>query len=124
MYSSLAQLLSLLLLLAHVVPPAVGLVLVARVRTVRRWRTWALLFFGLSLATGLAQTLITGSYLVGGGPWGGFELVRLLQGVLGLASLATSGLGVLAVVADRSSDAPAAAAPPAPYPQAQVPPGA
>ncbi|QIM20351.1 hypothetical protein G7075_03010 [Phycicoccus sp. HDW14] len=124
MYSSLAQLLSLLLLLAHVVPPAIGLVLVARVRTRRRWRTWALLFFGLSLATGLAQALVTGSYLFGGRPFVGFGVVQLLQWVLGLASLVTSGFGVLAVVADRTSDAPPAATPVVPYPQAQVPPGA
>ncbi len=123
MYSSFAQVLSLLLLLAHVVPPAVGLVLVARVRTTRRWRTWALLFFGLSLAAGLGQTLLTGSFYWSGPRFIGYPVIQLVQWLLTFASLAASGLGVLAVVADRTSDVPAAGPAPAPYPQ-QVPPRA
>ena len=93
--------------LLQVLPALVGLLLVLLSRASGRWRTWALLSFGLSLAAGLGSFVLTlvlvrGAYgLVGSGVYG------LLQGVLGLAALAGSGFGVAAVVADRRDLAPA-----------------
>lgn len=123
MYSSAWNVLSLLSLLVHLLPPAVGLVLVARVRTARRWRTWALLFFGLSLLTGLSQTALTGSYWFTG-MWGmdAYPVIALSQTGLGLVSLAAASFGVLAVLADRTSDVVADGPAPMAHPQQQDPP--
>lgn len=124
MYSSVWSVLSLLFLLAHLVPPAVGLVLVARIRSEQRWRTWALLFFALSLLAGLGQAALTGSYWFTG-MWGmgAYPVIAVAQTGLGFVSLAAASLGVLAVVADRTADTRAGGPAPAPYPQ-QVPPRA
>jgi hypothetical protein len=124
-YSSFWSVLSLLFLLAHLVPPVVGLVLVARIRTQRRWRTWALLFFGLSLFAGLSQAALTGSWWFMG-TWGmnAYPVIAVVQAGLGLVALAASGFGVLAVVADRAADPVAGPPPPTPYPQQQHPPRA
>ncbi|MGG5258424.1 hypothetical protein [Phycicoccus avicenniae] len=110
----------LLLQLVHVVPPLVGLVLVARVRTTRRWRTWALLSFGLSSGLALLSTLLSVAVVSGFRPGGSFQLYGILSAGLGLLSLVAAGLGVAAVVADRTDDAPAPGAPPVqPYPPAR-----
>ena len=117
-YGLLAQSVQLL----HVVPPAVGLVLVARMRTTGRWRTWALLSFALGLLAALASagfTLMLVSNLYGSSGW--YAMTGVFQGVLTLVSLAASGLGVAAVVADRSDDAPAAGVA-APEPRPPYPP--
>ncbi|HMM94607.1 MAG: hypothetical protein IE926_10090 [Micrococcales bacterium] len=105
MGSSFTYTLSVALLVLHLVPPAVGLALVSRSPSRRAWRTWALLFFGLSLLSGLAQTALTGSYWVGG-LWGmeAYPVVAVLQLFLSLLSLAGAAAGVMAVVADRSED--------------------
>lgn len=118
MYSSVWSVLSLVFLLAHLVPPAVGLVLVARIRTERRWRTWALLFFGLSLLTGLSQAALTGSYWFAG-MWGmgAYPVIAVVQTGLGLLTLAASACGVLAVVADRPAEVTTAGSAAVPYPQ-------
>ncbi len=117
---SVTSVLSMVLLVGQVVPPAVGLVLVARRRARGSWRTWALLFFGIGVVTGASQAVITGSfYFVG--VWGMevYPVLALVQGVLGLLALAGSCLGVAAVLADRRDDEPAppAASAPGPYPQ-------
>ncbi len=108
-YGLLSQLVQLL----HVVPPAVGLVLVGRMRTPRRWRTWALLSFGLALVAAVASTGFT-LFLVSGlyGSYGWYAATGVFQGALTLVSLAASGLGVAAVVSDRAADTPAAPGPP------------
>ena len=107
MVTSFWSLLSWLFVLAHLVPPVVGLVLVARIRSARPWRTWALLGFALALLSGLAQAALTGSYWFGG-MWGmgPYPVVAVVQTLLGLVSLAAAGLGVVAVVADRREDPP------------------
>ncbi|QKE84150.1 hypothetical protein [Arthrobacter sp. NEB 688] len=107
--------LSWLFLLLHLVPPGVGLLLTLRLRTARRWRTWALLAFGLGLFSGLCQAALTGSYWFSG-MWamGPYPVVALVQTGLGMVSLAAGALGVAAVLADRRDDEPAVAPPPAP----------
>lgn len=92
--------------LVHLVPPAVGLLLVLRMRTTQRWRTWAILAFSLGVLTGLASFVLT---LVVINAWGMrgalLDVYSTAQGLLALASLAAGGLGVAAVVADRREEA-------------------
>ncbi|WP_404349423.1 hypothetical protein LG324_15675 [Phycicoccus jejuensis] len=120
MSASITSVLSMLLVVAHLVPPLVGLVLVARRRTRASWRTFALLSFGIGLVSGVSQAAITGSFWFGG-TWGMevYPVLSLLQTALGLVSLVGSALGVAAVLADRRDDEPAppAASAPGPYPQ-------
>ncbi|MBM6400560.1 hypothetical protein [Phycicoccus sonneratiae] len=117
----LGHVLSTLLQLLHVLPPLVGLVVVARIRTTQRWRTFALTSFGLGVLLALASVGLSLGLAYAyrlGFPYTALGLVSTL---LSLLSLAAAGLGVAAVVADRASDAPAPG-PVAPYPTASVPP--
>lgn len=87
-------------------PALVGLALVRRHTGRGRWRTWALLGFGLGVASGIAQLAIT-ALVVGTVDQGGGLMQALLGPVsLGLMamSLAGSGFVVAAVLSDRPHD--------------------
>lgn len=89
----------------HLLPPLVGLLLVLGIRATGLWRTWALLAFGLGLASGMASFGLTLLLYSGGYDVLGPSVHGLVQGLLNLGSLAAAGFGVAAVVADRKGRA-------------------
>lgn len=96
-----------LLQMLHVLPPLVGLLLTIRIRTTQRWRTWALVFFGLSLVTVLLGGALTGSLFVTSGVVrGSLATIQLFSGVLNLVSVTASCAGVVAVLVDRREEVP------------------
>lgn len=98
---NVSSLFGLGLQLLHLLPAAVGLFIVLPMRTTGRWRTWALLSFGLALLSGIASFVLTLSLYAGGYRMVGSGVYGIGQALLGLVSLTAAGFGVAAVVADR-----------------------